>query len=80
MEISGVSSKAYTSSAQGVEDDEELEKTQEQEAKEYGVSKKKTEDKDVVEFTSSDYGESDVEDKAQNYLKNILFVGNLTKK
>ncbi len=79
MEISGVSSKAYTSSAQGVEDDEELEKTQEQETKEYGVSKKKTEDKDVAEFTSSDYGESDVEDKAQNYLKNILFVGNLTE-
>ena len=79
MEISGVSSKAYTSSAQGVEDDEELEKTQELETKEYGVSKKKTEDKDVAEFTSSDYGESDVEDKAKNYLKNILFVGNLTE-
>ena len=57
MEISGVSSKAYTSAAQGVDEEE----------------------KDVTEFSSSDYGESDVEEKAQNYLKNILFVGNLTE-
>ena len=79
MEISGVSSKAYTSAAQGAEEDEKLEETQEQETKEYGVSKKKTEDKDVTEFSSSDYNQDDVEEKAQNYLKNILFVGNLTE-
>ena len=79
MEITGVSSKAYTSAAQGVEGEEKTEETQEQETKEYGVSKKKTEDKDVTEFSSSDYEESDVEEKAQNYLKNILFIGNLTE-
>ena len=79
MEISGVSSNAYTSAAQGAEEDEKLEETQEQETKEYGVSKKKTEDKDVTEFSSSDYDQDDVEEKAQNYLKNILFVGNLTE-
>ena len=78
MEISGVSSKAYTSAAQGVEEDEELEETQEEEAKEYGVSAKEKEEKDVTEFSSSDYSNTDVEEKAQNYLKNILFVGNLT--
>ncbi len=78
MEISGVSSKAYTSAAQGVEEDEELEETQEEQAKEYGVSAKEKEEKDVTEFSSSDYSNTDVEEKAQNYLKNILFVGNLT--
>lgn len=78
MEISGVSSKAYTSAAQGVEEDEELEETQEEEAKEYGVSAKEKEEKDVTEFSSSDYSNTDVEEKAQNYLKNILFIGNLT--
>ena len=82
MEISGVSSKAYTSSAQGVEEEEELQEAQEEQTKEYGVSakeKKEKEEKDVTEFSSSDYGESDVEEKAQNYLKNILFIGNLTE-
>ena len=49
MEISGVSSKAYTSAAQGVEEDEELEETQEEKAKEYGVSAKEKEEKDVTE-------------------------------
>ena len=73
MEISGVSSKAYTSAAQGVEEDEELKETKEEKAKEYGVS-----EKDVTEFSSSDYSNTDVEAKAQNYLKNILFIGNLT--
>lgn len=79
MEISGVSSKAYTSSAQGVEEEEELQEAQEEQTKEYDVSAKEKEEKDVTEFSSSDYGESDVEEKAQNYLKNILFIGNLTE-
>lgn len=79
MEISGVSSKAYTSAAQGVEDDEELEETQEEKAKEYGVSAKAAEEKDTTEFSSSDYSNDAVEEKAQNYLKNILFIGNLTE-
>lgn len=83
MEITGVSSKAYTSAAQGAEEEDELKETQEEQssekAKEYGVSSKEKEDKDVAQFSSSGYGESDVEEKAQNYLKNILFVGNLTE-
>ena len=78
MEISGVSSKAYTSAAQGVEEDEELEEAKDEKAKEYGVSAKATEEKDTTEFSSSDYSNDAVEEKAQNYLKNILFIGNLT--
>ena len=36
MEISGVSSKAYTSAAQGAEEEEKSEETQEQEAFHFG--------------------------------------------
>ena len=50
MEISGVSSKAYTSAAQGVEEDEELEETKEEKAKEYGVSAKEEEEKTSQNF------------------------------
>ncbi len=80
MEITGVS--AYTSAASAVEEEDKLQEEQEEkateEAKEYGVATKKQEDKDVTQFSSSDYGEDDVEEKATNYLKNIMFVTNLT--
>lgn len=79
MEITRVNSKAYTSASASVEEDEEMQETQEQEAKEYGVSVKEKEEKDTTEFSSSDYDEADVEEKAENYLKNILFVGGLTE-
>jgi len=82
MEISGVSSKAYTSAAAAAEEEDELQETQEEnaaeEAKEYGVSTKEKEEKDVTEFSSSDYDESDVEEKASNYIQNILFTNSLT--
>lgn len=78
MEITGVSSKAYTSAAAAVEDDEKLQKEQEEQTKEYGVSGAKKDEKDTTEFSSSSYDEADVQEKAENYLKNILFVGNLT--
>ena len=58
MEISGVSSKAYTSAAASLEEEDELKETQE----------------------SSEYDEDDVEEKATNYLKNIMFTTNLTDK
>ncbi len=78
MEITGVSSKAYTSAAAAVEEDEKLQKEQEEQTKEYGVSGAKKDEKDTTEFSSSSYDEADVQEKAENYLKNILFVGNLT--
>lgn len=84
MEISGVSSKAYTSAAASLEEEDELKETQEEnatdEAKEYGVSTKETEEKDTTQFSSSEYDEDDVEEKATNYLKNIMFTTNLTDK
>ena len=81
MEISGVSS-AYTSAASAVEEEDKVQEEQEknatEEAKEYGVTAKEKEEKDVTQFSSSDYDEKDVEEKATNYLKNIMFVTNLT--
>ena len=82
MEISGVSANAYTSAAAAVGEEEELKEQEEQkateEAKEYGVATKEKQQKDTVQFASSDYGKEDVEEKAANYLKNIMFVNNLT--
>ena len=82
MEINGVSSKAYTSASAAVEEEEELQETQEEnateEAKEYGVATKQKEEKDTAEFSKTDYDESDVEEKASNFIQNILFVGGLT--
>ena len=78
MEITGVNTKAYTSASAAVEEDEELQETKEEQTKEYGVSVKEKEEKDTTEFSSSDYDEADVEEKAENYLKNLLFAGGLT--
>ncbi len=82
MEISGVSANAYTSAAAAIGEEEELKEQEEQkaaeEAKEYGVATKEKQQKDTVQFASSDYGKEDVEEKAANYLKNIMFVNNLT--
>lgn len=82
MEIFGVTSKAYTSAAAVAEEEDELQETQEEnaaeEAKEYGVAAKEKQEKDVTQFSSSDYDEDDVEEKAINYLKNIMFTTNLT--
>ena len=80
MEITGVS--AYTSASAAVEEEDKLQEKQEkqanEEAKEYGVTTKEKEQKDVTQFASSEYDEDDVEEKATNYLKNIMFVTNLT--
>lgn len=84
MEVSGVNAKAYTSAAKGVDEEEELEKTQQEEgteqAKNYGVSTNKKPEEDFVEISSGDLSESDVSEKAANYLDNILFQSNLTEK
>ena len=52
MEITGVNSKAYTSAAAAVEEDEELQEAQEEQTKEYGVSVK---EKDFKKTDKDDY-------------------------
>lgn len=82
MEIFGITSKAYTSAAAAAEDEEKLQEEQEEkaseEAKKYGVKTKEKQEKDIAQFATSVYDETDVEDKAVNYLKNIMFTTNLT--
>ncbi len=78
MEINNVSG-AYTSSAKVTETDDEKEtkKAQEEEAKEAKVGDK--EEKDTVELSQDDYGEDGIEEKANNYVANILANQNLTE-
>ncbi len=80
MEISGVSGSAYTSAAASVEDEEKLQKTKEEQASEESKKTEKQEG-DKVELSSKDdeYTESEVEEKVQNYIQNILYTSNLTE-
>ena len=78
MEINNVSG-AYTSAAKVTETDEEKEtkKAQEEEAKEAKVGEK--DEKDTIEISQDDdYGESGIEEKAKNYVANILANTQLT--
>lgn len=80
MEISGVTG-AYTSAAQGVEeiiDEQDPKKIADEKAKEETAKTKKKEAKDTVELSGSDFDEAGVEEKANNYVKNILVSLNLT--
>ena len=67
MEISGVSSNAYTSAAAAIEEDEELKEAEEEKASQES-SKTEKQEGDKVELSSNtdEYSESDVEDKVSN--------------
>ncbi len=78
MEVNNVSG-AYTSAAKITETDDEKEtkKTQEEDAKEAKVSEK--EEKDTVEFADDDYDETGVDEKARNYVANLIANPKLTE-
>lgn len=80
MEITGVTSKAYTSAAAAVEDEEELKEVDEEKESEKS-SKTEKQEGDKVDLSSSDdeYSETEVEDKVANYIQNILTTTNLTE-
>lgn len=78
MEINSVSSKAYTSAAAAAKEDEELQEEQQTQVKEYGIAKPEKKETDTAKFSTTEFDEDDVEEKANNYLQNILFVSNLT--
>ena len=74
MEIKGTS--AYTSASKIAQDDE---KQKEQElAREKETAQISKDENDTAEFSRTDFDEADVEEKARNYLQNIL-IGNLTE-
>ena len=59
-------------------DEKDPKKVEEEKAKEKAAETKKKEQKDTVELSSSDYDEADVEEKANNYVDNIISTMNLT--
>lgn len=80
MEISGVSAKAFTSAAAAIDEDEELKEIEEEKASQESAKTEKKEG-DKVDLSSKDdgYSNSEVEEKASNYIQNILFATNLTE-
>ena len=78
MEISGVSAKAYTSAAAAIEEDEELKENEETAAKNVAATKKNEADK-VVISSFDDFSESAVEEKASNYIQNLIATTLLTE-
>lgn len=78
MEISGVSAKAYTSAAAAIEEDEELKENEETAAKNVAATKKNEADK-VMISSFNDFSESAVEEKASNYIQNLIATTLLTE-
>lgn len=78
MEISGVSAKAYTSAAAAIEEDEELKENEETAAKNVATTEKNEADK-VVISSFDDFSESAVEEKASNYIQNLIATTLLTE-
>lgn len=77
MEINRVSSKAYTSSASAIEEDEQ--QNEEVQAQEFGVTPQEEEQKDIVQISTSDFEENNVQEKVSAYIQNIVFTENLTE-
>lgn len=78
MEISGVSAKAYTSAAAAIEEDEELKENEETAAKNVATTEKNEADK-VMISSFNDFSESAVEEKASNYIQNLIATTLLTE-
>lgn len=76
MEINRVSSKAYTSSASAIEEDEQQNEIQTQE---FGITPQEEEQKDIVQISTSEFDENNVQEKVYAYIQNIIFTENLTE-
>lgn len=76
MEINRVSSKAYSSSASAIEEDEQQNEIQTQE---FGITPQEEEQKDIVQISTSEFDENNVQEKVYAYIQNIIFTENLTE-
>ena len=76
MEISGVSKNVYTSAAAAIEEDEKLTKIQEEKTAEEAS---KDEGDMVMVSANDDFSESSVEEKASNYIQNLIATTLLTE-
>ena len=76
MEINGLSSKAYTSSSSAIEEDE---KQNEEQTQEFGITPQEEQQKDIVQISTSEFDEDNVQEKVSAYIQNIVFTENLTE-
>ena len=76
MEINRVPSKAYTSSVSAIEEDEKQNEIQTQE---FGITPQEEEQKDIVQISTSEFDENNVQEKVYAYIQNIIFTENLTE-
>jgi len=78
MEISGVSAKAYTTAAGAIEE-EEVKEVDEKTAAEEAVAAGKTDGDKVMISQTDDFSETSVEEKASNYIQNLIATTLLTE-
>ncbi len=80
MDVSGISTKAYTSAAAAVDEDEKLKEQKEEKAAEEAVKTEKKEG-DKIELSAPEDGFTDknVEEKARNYIQNLVVSANLSE-
>ena len=79
MEISGVQAKAYTSAAAAVDEDEKLRESEEEKASQEAVKTEKNEGDKVQISASDDFSQTSVEEKASNYIQNLIATTLLTE-
>ena len=79
MEISGVQAKAYTSAAAAVDEDEKLREAEEEKASQEAVKTEKNEGDKVQISASDDFSQTSVEEKASNYIQNLIATTLLTE-
>lgn len=79
MEISGVSAKAYTSATVAIEEDEELQEVEEETAAKNAKATDKSNSDKVTLSSSDNFSESAVEEKASNYIQNLIATTLLTE-
>lgn len=78
MEISGVSSNAYTSAVAAIEEEKQP-KIQDEKTAEETAKAKKDESDMVMVSANNDFSEVSVEEKASNYIQNLIATTLLTE-
>jgi len=78
MEISGLSSNAYTSAAAAIEEEKQP-KIQDEKTAEETAKAKKDESDMVMVSANNDFSEVSVEEKASNYIQNLIATTLLTE-
>ena len=78
MEISGVSANMYTSAAAAIDEDEKMREEEEKTSQNAVTAKKDNGDKIQIS-ANDDFSEVSVEEKASNYIQNLIATTLLTE-